>query len=259
MSYSRSIYNYMCENIPTVIMGVITKLIWNYNNLVVFCEHKINYLYDNNVIVKNSIDTINILKNYIYNIFYTSLKEPITQYWISIVYIDQNLYSNFTYTDSYKIINDMNTTMINTNTTISPFINQIIKKDSNILINKNDKHICLICFINGNYLIFINDNIIQSNMLKIQKSKIKILSIFYSHPSMCDTIQFKLSENIFLTNNQLFNSAFVLRCLKMQDEHYIFDNNYKITLMDSNINEYEITYNQYVHIFEDKLEIINII
>ena len=41
----------------------------------------------------------------------------------------------------------------------------------------------------------------------------------------------------------------------MQKESFIFDKKYFITIMDENINEYEIKYNQYLHVNKDTFEI----
>ena len=73
---------------------------------------------------------------------------------------------------------------------------------------------------------------------------------------MEDNIQLNNSPNIFIVNNNLFNSAHILRCLKMQNQYFIFDEQYSVIIMDSNINEYEIKYNNYLHVCEDKFEIL---
>ena len=73
---------------------------------------------------------------------------------------------------------------------------------------------------------------------------------------MEESIELHIPEGMLLVNNKLFNAAFVLRCLKMQNEPYIFDKEYKITILDSSINSYEIHYGECLSILQDSIETI---
>ena len=73
---------------------------------------------------------------------------------------------------------------------------------------------------------------------------------------MEESIELHIHEGMLLVNNKLFNSAFVLRCLKMQNEPYFFNKDYTITILDSSINSYEIHYGQCLNILQDSIEIL---
>lgn len=238
-------YNIMCnlyKNISIIFMDLVSKVIWNYNNVVVFCEQKFSYVYNNNDVIKNSVDTIN-------NFFDNSLKSPDSPYWISICRILEGE-TEKEYYESYKIIaiqEDNN-----------PFINDVIKNDSSLLKDENKNNIILICLMKDKYFVHFDYIYIENNSIELEKTNIQVISIFYSHPLMEDNIQLFIPEKMFIVNNCLFNAAFILRCLKMQNNNYYFDEDYIISIMDSNITEYEIKYNEYLHIGKNDFSIIEL-
>lgn len=223
------------------------QLLWNWNNMLVFCERNANNIYNENEIIKKSCDCI---KDTTENIFDNTLKEPSVDFWLSTSQIVQDCYeSEFLYLNSYKII----TTVDETSISDTPFLMQVIKNDFELTENKNNT--CYICFVQNNYYVYLNNDFI-SNTLNTSKTNVFILSVFYSHPSMEESIELHIPEGMFLVDNKLFNAAFVLRCLKMQNEPYIFDKEYKITILDSSINSYEIHYGECLSILQDSIETI---
>ena len=235
----------LCENIPICFTNILSNIIWRYNDFIVSCESIINDLYDENMIIRNSFDYINSIKNNVSKFFYITYEEPCTSCWTSIVYLYKND-DEVKFKENYKIINNDN----------ESFVYQVTKDDISILENKNKNLVLFMCFLQNNYLIYNSDNYIKNNTFQFKKTNIQVLSIFYSHPEMDDNIQLNNSPNIFIVNNNLFNAAHILRCLKMQNEYFIFDEQYSVIIMDSNINEYEIKYNNYLHVYEDKFEIL---
>ena len=66
-----------------------------------------------------------------------------------------------------------------------------------------------------------------------KKSTAKFISIEYTHPDMAEAIELKLEDGYYVYENELFTPAFVLRLLEYQSISYIFDNRYKIRILDS--------------------------
>jgi len=81
------------------------------------------------------------------------------------------------------------------------------------------------------------------------------LSIEYSHPDLADNIPIELSASTYIEGNEILSKQFVRRYLEYQSEPFIFDDNYKLTIMDSKIKIFELTSNQYVTIGKSGYEI----
>lgn len=82
-------------------------------------------------------------------------------------------------------------------------------------------------------------------------SHASFLSITYNHPDMKHAIELKLNKSWLMTGNQLFTPTFILRALEYQSESYVFDDYYKIKVIDSNVNMFEFGINKYMVLTED--------
>ena len=191
----------MCEifeNIPICFTNVLSNIIWRYNEFIVNCESRINDLYDENIIIRNSIDYINSIKNNISKFFYITYEEPSTSCWTSIVYLYKKD-DQFEFKENYKIINSDN----------ESFVYQVTKDDISILENKNKNLVLFMCFLQNNYLIYNSNNYIKNNTFQLKKTNIQVLSIFYSHPEMEDNIQLNNSPNIFIASFKWYIKRFL--------------------------------------------------
>jgi hypothetical protein len=81
-----------------------------------------------------------------------------------------------------------------------------------------------------------------------EKSSVKFLSIEYVHPELAEAIELHLDDSWFIVGNHLFTPTFVLRALEYQSVNYIFDNQYKIRIMDSNCDTIEFGADTYIEI-----------
>jgi hypothetical protein len=88
--------------------------------------------------------------------------------------------------------------------------------------------------------------------------KYSFLSIEYTHPKMKNSIFIELDKAAFYENNHVLSALFVLRCLTYQPVPYIFDTDYLVRIMDDNINMFELTHTQYIHLYEKKYEVMTI-
>ena len=92
-----------------------------------------------------------------------------------------------------------------------------------------------------------------------QKSNVTILSVVYSHPTMENKINIELPTEMLYCHNQLFNATFVYFCLKyFNTEKFVFDEHYKVEIMDSNVELYNLTYYHYLQVGLDQLEVRDI-
>lgn len=80
-----------------------------------------------------------------------------------------------------------------------------------------------------------------------------IMGIEYSHPKMENNITLNIDNKYFVRNNDILDSIFILKYLRRnyRESEIIFDKDYKVSLMDANINFYELGYNDYLHFSRD--------
>ena len=81
------------------------------------------------------------------------------------------------------------------------------------------------------------------------------LSIEYSHPSLTDKVPIELSASTYVEGNEILSKQFIRRYLEYQSEPFVFDDNYKLILMDSRIKILELTSNQYILLGKSGYEI----
>jgi len=102
-----------------------------------------------------------------------------------------------------------------------------------------------------------NDNMDVFTISDIVKSEASLLSIEYTHEDMKQPISFELDNEYFIIGNELFLPTFVKYILEHQSKKYVFDENYKINIMDSDLNIIELTYHKYMKINKNSFEIID--
>lgn len=239
--------------ISDLFINMVSKILWNYNTLIVFCERKLNHIYVNNELIRNSVDFIKEKTDYVMTLFDNSLKEPPYACWINSIHcIETDDIIN--YNDDYIICEKINCLNNEDYKDIVDIFNNELEKSYKQLIisDEIDKNMCcVIGLIDKKYMILSNSH----DKITFEVPSVQVISIFYNHPLMEENIQLIIPKEYIYVNNTLLNCAFVLRCLKMQKESFIFDKNYFITIMDEDINEYEIRYNQYLHVNKDTFEI----
>ena len=79
-----------------------------------------------------------------------------------------------------------------------------------------------------------------------RKVDVKFLSVAYTHPQMSKQIYLELDESVYRKNNMILSPLFVRRCLEYQNEPFVFDDNYLLKIMDNNIQNIEMTSQQYM-------------
>ena len=97
-------------------------------------------------------------------------------------------------------------------------------------------------------------------ILPRQESEVEFLCIEYRHPKMSTYVPLHLPKSMYMVGNELFTSAFVLRCLEHQPLFisYKFDTDYIITLLDNNIHQYTLRSNEYIVLEKTDLRVCRV-
>ena len=83
------------------------------------------------------------------------------------------------------------------------------------------------------------------------KSSVQFVYVEYSHPDMHYVIELDLPDTMYFPKNELFSCSFVLRMLEKQTVHYVFDEKYKLTLLDNFMNSCVLNMHHYITLYQD--------
>jgi hypothetical protein len=92
---------------------------------------------------------------------------------------------------------------------------------------------------------------LSENKTPIKRSKLGFLSVEYLHYKMSKPVPLDVTKNMCMVGNHLFSPEFIFKCLKYQNESYIFDLHYVLRIMDNNLNEFVLASNQYIELTEN--------
>lgn len=88
------------------------------------------------------------------------------------------------------------------------------------------------------------------------RSHVRFLYAEYRHPDLSEPIDISISPGYYLEGNHLFTPAFIHRYLHYLNKFFIFDYDYKVTIMDHNMDEKTLTYKDYIVLKKDDYEIV---
>ena len=89
-------------------------------------------------------------------------------------------------------------------------------------------------------------------------SMIEFLFVEYTNPKMNHTIELKIPHSFMICDNELFSVGFIFYLLQKQDTTFLFDLDYTINILDSNIKRIELTANDYIQLQERSYKIIHL-
>jgi len=81
---------------------------------------------------------------------------------------------------------------------------------------------------------------------RIMKSKVEFMFVEYVHPRMGNTVELVIPEGMWQTGNVLFTPTFILRLLKHQTASYYFDLDYKINIMDHEVQNIILSSDRFI-------------
>ena len=233
--------------INNIVTSIMATLLWKYSDLCVFLDDKYKQYYDNNQYFKLTMDYSHSMFGYFKRKLTTECVLPEENIWHKYISLIDNE-STYTYSESFEILD-------NTISNETKYIESIELSKDFFNDSLNPNLCCLLSKFKDTYTVRNRySNLEQSEYF--QKSNVSILSVVYSHPKMEQKINIELPTEMLYCHNQLFNAAFVYFCLKyFNKEDFTFDEHYKVEIMDSNVEIINLTYNHYLHVGLDQLEV----
>lgn len=221
-------------------------MIWGYSWICTECNSAGDYLYYTYPWVKYSVDYKDWLVDQYAILKSRRKREPDADRWVSAcsLLIDSNNYS-----EVYQLIANPYDSF--TYEQATSFANGNVRSgdsagvDSIIVVKNVDRYsVKLYPAINSE-----SDTTIYSFQEPFLSSH-GIMSCTYSHPKMSREISIDIADlcDFFVVGNQLFSPVFVRRLLEYQEDDFVFDMDYKIVIIDNNVNIITLDRTKYLDI-----------
>ena len=89
-------------------------------------------------------------------------------------------------------------------------------------------------------------------------SEAKFFNIEYIHPGISENIEITIPKSQYIASNDLLSKTYIFNYLRKQSQPYIFDDKYKLQIMDENLNIFEIDSQQYIQLLEGGYTVCNL-
>ena len=239
-------YNSTFPFIQPIISNIVTKFLDYYSGTLVFIEDKFDYSYNNYNWFKIIVDNVNRYKKDFINCIYQLKTYPDDNWHNTIKIVKHFTPDTYEYNEKYE--------KIEKKTNEEGFMKGMRDFYHPLYNCENKNYICLLSKFNDIFCVQHTPIYLKNNDF-FEKANMSVLSVTYKHPSMKKNIELSIPKTMFYCHNQLFNLAFVYHCLQYQDKPYIFDEQYKIEIIDSNVNTVEFGFNQYLHVYKDEMKV----
>ena len=225
-----------------------------FNIVKINLSKQCNYLYNNVEFVKTNVDSV---MRFYYDNIKTKLVnhrlEPFDNTWTGLFYTKNGVYEeNFYAINEYGNLDEPSEMSRLTSDYDGPynFAKHKISEETPeylVLLKSPKFWISRIC-----------NTSITDYSISIADTPKYFLSIEYWHPSMENKINIEISPLLYLDQNELFSSMFVLRCLHYQQLPFIFDSQYKLHIMDNEIKMFELKSNEFIKLNKSNYSILDI-
>ena len=243
----------LIKNSKEELTGISIKLFNFYNEIVYHWNTNYKYYYNNSILFQETADIIIYFYTHTHAFIYNYQVEPDDIFWYNISVLNNTMNimnKNIEYTidEKYEIYDNYNETV--QETTMIEY-NNIVNN-----MNKNN-FISILITIKQDDKYFIQVNNCTNLYFDFIPSKVRFLSIEYEDPLLKKKFVITIDENMFYEKNEILSSAFIKRYLDYHPINIGYNHNYKIHIMDNNINMITLTENEYILLHKDKYEIIN--
>jgi hypothetical protein len=221
---------------------LLVKGVWLCSSVLVQLDNASIYCYDNSNILRNSVDYANYMNQSINKYLSNCYSEPTDSNWIQVCSLHKKDDDLEEYFETYRILDDN----ISFNDAVDSFdhtFQGIYRKGTSIIMKYNAKY-TILARLSHRTLVDTSES---------ELSKFKPLSITYQQLDSDNIIDIYLNDNMWCAGNELFTVPFVRRCLEYHGDDFEFSNNYRITIIDADVNIITLTRNEYIEVNENSI------
>ena len=252
------IYNYISKS---TLESVFLDLVWVYSTIHTYCMRKIDAFYEDNPECRKIADAILEMLENSYKTMMSVRIEPTILPWGSTIRyykISIDGGNNYSIREKYTQFEDTSSGELKS------WFSSEIENAKDVLSLDNSLQEMLVILKTTEYTkcnVFKNDAIRNpgeksEDEFTPEPSNAKFLMVEYSHPKMNEAIALNVDKSYFQIGNQILSGAFILRLLEHQVKPFVFDEDYSLTLMDSDINQKTLKSKQYILLEENSYQIV---
>ena len=245
-----------------VLMKVITGLLWVKTQFDMTAAH----MYNTYPVVRENTDKVCYAVDFCMATIYGYNIEPFGNNWISVTTMYENntqlfLGSNYSYSERYYHLNTEQTADLSVNDyhkQCLKYVCDTVKSrcsadvvETMIMMKVSDKYL---------YTSYFNlENVVTGECtMPVTAGRKMLLSIEYTHPMMKTGIVMDIPSSMYCKSNIILTPVFIKRYLEYQDKPFVFDMNYVLKIMDTNINTFTLRCNQCVKLTNFSYDIITL-
>lgn len=247
-----------------------TKLFLFYIDVKTKVDSVCSHLYNNYGFVKTFVDKTNYNIDTIKAVYNNVRIEPLKNNWVCISILlknDNKLFSgnNEIYLEHYQYIkqhnsadisqkqyyNDCLNYFVNTAKSISSCNNNVVETMITMKLKNQYYNKCFNKSFNKE-----NSENKAETCYSNTETKVSFLSVEYKHPDMENTIMIDIPQDVLIQGNIILSPLFIKRYLEYQYEYYIFDENYEVDIMDSDVNMISLNYTNSILLLENSYDVI---
>lgn len=236
-----------------------------YSNVSFSIKEWYNHFYNHNVQFKQLIDYISSICSSIV----PHKKEITNNEWMCLAWIDfvadpeENIHCKLR--EKYTLLEIMDFSSFKDETSMLNYLKENFSKISNSLYFSNmnviSHHNTIITKLvtpekENMYICKRLMNACIDAFTELNRSTVKFVSIEYAHPKMDHKIDLPINREWLITGNELFTPAHIFYLLESLNESFVFDFDYKIHVMDYNINMFEFSFEKYLYIGKHHYELL---
>lgn len=219
----------------------------------------LKHLYDQNELIRFPTDFVIWTYETIELMNIRHRQEPTSTRWLNVcssgrltrgAYIGK---TPFTFAESYNKMNDLT----EKEDMVRAFETALENNADLVEDNKDymDNDTIVVMKWDGLYKVSRVTNPVKSQTYDFVNSKVRFLSVEYTVPRSNTSVSLKVPVEMCLQENELFSHAFVRRLLEYRPETAEFDFNYRLKIMDGDVNEIELNNTQYIVLGETGYEV----
>ena len=247
-----------------------TKLFLFYIDVKTKVDSVCSHLYNNYGFVKTFVDKTNYNIDTIKAVYNNVRIEPLNDNWVCISLLlknDNKLFSgnNEIYLEHYQYIkqhnsadisqkqyyNDCLNYFVNTAKSISSCNNNVVETMITMKLKNQYYNKCFNKSFNKE-----NSENEAETCYSNTETKVSFLSVEYTHPNMKNKVVMNIPKDVMIQGNIIMSPLFIKRYLEYQYEYYIFDENYKVNIMDNNVNMLSLKYTDSILLSEKSYSVI---
>jgi len=223
--------------IPYVQVKALAIFIWIMQVFSILKRESYHY-YRRTPVLKQSVKQAVVLYNGLKRRFVNYKIEPVESHWVNVSGLSNIDGCEFLYRENYDFLDNDECEFYDSDSVLKLYyIYNTDETASNNLFTLKLDDIYV-------YRVIPNKEKID-NMVYNVKSQCRFLTIDYRHPRMQNVIHLNIPEGAYYVDNELFSSAFILRCLSHQPLPYVFGPDYKLTIIDTDVNIVDFKWTDY--------------